>query len=78
MTIHAGKDYIASGVLSDHVRWVQHPTSLSRRLRTAQFGGDVSRSNLLQGDMKLSVAPRGSVPFTLTLCVVVDVLGSVG
>ena len=77
MTIHAGKDYIASGVLSDHVRWVQHPTSLSRRLRTARFGEDVSRSDLPHGIRKLIGTPKGCIPFILTLYEMVDVLGSI-
>jgi hypothetical protein len=77
MTIHAGKDSIPSGLLSDHIRWVQHPAPLSRHLRTARFGKDVSRSDLPQGTRKLIGTPKGCIPFILTLYEMVDVLGSI-
>ena len=72
MPTHAGKGSTPRGLLSDLLVRVQHPTSLSRHLRNAQFRGDTSRSHLPQGARKLPVASRGCVLFMLTPGEVVD------
>ena len=78
MPTHAGKGSTPRGLLSDLLVRVQHPASLSRHLRNAQFRGDTSRSHLPQGARKLPVASRGCVLFMLTPGEVVDVLGPIG
>ena len=72
MPTHAGKGSTPRGLLSDLLVRVQHPASLSRHPRNAQFRGDTSRSHLPQGARKLSVASRGCVLFMLTPGEVVD------